>query len=760
MRANALACLAMLLTVRAESSTPPAQRSFSVADAITMTRFNSPNENLASDAPMFSPDGKHFLVITSKGLLRTDRVETSLWAYNTDQVRRFADGADAMPARKLLARVAAVPISEAPSSHAPVVKQVSWSDDSASIYYLAEIANGRWQLCQAHVDTAAVRRVTPAQETVRYYGVHGRTIVYLRASALPPGTEGATGTVQRENPLFHSIRGRTIESLMVQRDPNRPVLVQLCIIRGGRRRVLERPYVDSGYDGVYTPDVLSISPDERTLVRSRPAPAVPTSWSRFEPVQGYGTLRIDTASIEAHSPYNYFRPRQLFAVDLRTGKGAALVDGPLATQLGYADVQSVAWSKTGSTLLFTGSFMTSGDQHQQPEDTRPCSAAVWQRETQKATCLVRSRWDMLRQQTTPEALPLTAASLDQTGLTVDLRYSYPGRDCVAEQYRMESGVWQLAARQTGALAVSDRRTPGQTMTVLIDQAVDRRPVLSTVDVHGAHRLLWDPNRWLARVSMGRASILHWRDKSDYEWTGALVLPVGYQPGRRYPLVIQTHGVQPFRFLTDGFYPTGMAAQALASAGFVVLQIETRRTHYTLPQEVNDQLQGFDSAIEELAMHGIIDPTRVGLAGFSRTCWYVEHALVSEPHRFAAATIADGVDQGYLQYRLFGDTPNIKADSETIHGGTPALENLSSWAARAPAFSADRIQTPLLIQALGQRSILMEWEIYSSLFRRSLPVEFLYFPQAQHILQSPQELFHSQQAVVDWFRSWIQGEERP
>ena len=759
MRANALACLAMLLTVHAESSTPPAQRSFSVADAITMTRFNSPNENLASDAPMFSPDGKHFLVITSRGLLRTNRIETSLWVYNTDQVRRFADGGDAMPARKLLARVAAVPISEAPSSHAPVVKQVSWSDDSASIYYLAEIANGRWQLCQARVDTGAVRRVTPTQETVRYYSVHGRTIVYLRASALPPGTEGATGTVQRENPLFHSIRGRTIESLMVQRDPNLPVLVQLCIIRGGRRRVLERPYVDSGYDGVYTPDVLSISPDERTLVRSRPAPAVPTSWSRFEPVQGYGTLRIDTASIEAHSPYNYFRPRQLFAVDLRTGKGAALVDGPLATQLGYADVQSVAWSKTGSTLLFTGSFMTAGDQHQQPEDTRPCAAAVWQRETQRAVCLVRSRWDMLRQQTSSEALPLTAASLEKTGTLVELHYSFPGRESVTEQYG-NKGAWRLVALLAGAPAAEGHEAFGKSNTVSVDQAVDRRPVLSVLGVHGSHRLLWDPNEWLSHVSLGRTSILHWHGKGDYEWTGVLVLPVGYQPGRRYPLVIQTHGVQPFRFLTDGFYPTGMAAQALASAGFVVLQIETRRTHYTLPQEVDDQLRGFDSAIEELARQGIIDPTRVGLAGFSRTCWYVEQALVSEPNRFAAATIADGVDQGYLQYRLFGDTPNIKADSETIHGGTPALKNLSSWAARAPAFSADRIQTPLLIQALGQRSILMEWEIYSSLFQRSLPVEFLYFPQAQHILQSPQELFHSQQAVVDWFRSGIQGEERP
>jgi hypothetical protein len=41
-----------------------------------------------------------------------------------------------------------------------------------------------------------------------------------------------------------------------------------------------------------------------------------------------------------------------------------------------------------------------------------------------------------------------------------------------------------------------------------------------------------------------------------------------------------------------------------------------------------------------------------------------------------------------------------------------------------------------------------------------PVELVYFPQGQHILQRPLERLASQQGNVDWFRFWLKNEEDP
>jgi len=68
--------------------------------------------------------------------------------------------------------------------------------------------------------------------------------------------------------------------------------------------------------------------------------------------------------------------------------------------------------------------------------------------------------------------------------------------------------------------------------------------------------------------------------------------------------------------------------------------------------------------------GLIDPARVGIIGFSRTCYYVEEALIRDPTRFAAATIADGVDESYIQY-LTGVGWSVQVpEQEAIYGAKP------------------------------------------------------------------------------------------
>jgi hypothetical protein len=140
---------------------------------------------------------------------------------------------------------------------------------------------------------------------------------------------------------------------------------------------------------------------------------------------------------------------------------------------------------------------------------------------------------------------------------------------------------------------------------------------------------------------------------------------------------------------------------------------------------------------------------------------VESALIHDPKRFAAATIADGVDASYLQELLFFTVGTPFHHGEIIYGARPFGEGLrQNWVQRAPGFHLDRIQAPLRIETIGATSLLEEWEIYASLTAQGKPVDLIYFPSGEHILQKPLERLASQQGNVDWFRFWLKGEEDP
>jgi len=304
------------------------------------------------------------------------------------------------------------------------------------------------------------------------------------------------------------------------------------------------------------------------------------------------------------------------------------------------------------------------------------------------------------------------------------------------------------------------------LSAVIKQNLNIPPALWVTDLRTKKtKKLWDPNPHFTAMKFGTASIFHWRDSSGYEWVAGLVKPPDYIPGKRYPLVIQTHGFIANEFMTDGVFTTAFAAKPLASAGIVVLEMGWNPNHFITAQEIPDQIRGFKSAIDRLTSIGLVDRKRVGIIGFSRTCYHVEGALINDPQLFVAASITDGVDESYVQYLLWGASmqpldKQAANESNVIYGATPFGKGLLTWAKDTLGFHLNRIQTPVLIGALGRDSILSEWEIYSSLRMQKKPVDLIYIPDGQHILQKPLDRLASQQGSVDWFRFWLQGYEDP
>jgi dipeptidyl aminopeptidase/acylaminoacyl peptidase len=120
-------------------------------------------------------------------------------------------------------------------------------------------------------------------------------------------------------------------------------------------------------------------------------------------------------------------------------------------------------------------------------------------------------------------------------------------------------------------------------------------------------------------------------------------------------------------------------------------------------------------------------------------------------------VADGADFSYVQYLFDGDD---SGHDERIHGGKPLGKNLANYMSLSVASNSDKIKAPLRIEAISPYSVLDEWELFSSLKMQHKPVDLIYFPDGQHILQKPLERLASQQGNVDWFRFWLQGYEDP
>lgn len=718
-------------------------RYFTVRDSIEMARFVR-NEH----EPKFSPDGKHFAVVTSRGILHSNEIESTLWVFGSEEVQellRVGNGTKQC-APMIAARVAAVPQQQYFDSYEPLITELRWLPDSKGILFLAQRADGQRELRQVTLASRTVRSVTPGNYDVMQFGFARGAIVYAAQSR---------ETTSKKTPFeSEAVTGVPLTDILFPGMSKSQQPVELWFARNGRTRKVVDPISSQVLRLAKLPlpqSVMALSSDGQTAVVLVPSRSIPKLWESYVPSFAY--LQLHSSDSEATKVY---WPAQYGTVDLSSGKLNILVDAPNAWALGSADTNQAVWTSDGKKLLLTNTYLPldTADMSEKSKRLHHCAAVVVERVSKTSDCVVFSDSDRAKRH-------LLSASFGEDDRQVILTFWNSPNTITHEEYRYTDGAWHFVRLRTDpkyqAITYESSEPEGKGFSVTIKQDLNTPPALWVVGRETAQKKIWDPNPQLAALNLGEASEFRWKDKTGHEWIGGLVRPPDYVPGNRYPLVIQTHGFQADEFMTDGAYTTAFAARPLAAAGMVVLQVPTRHDHPVSEAEASDQIEGFRSAIERLAADGLIDPERVGIIGFSRTCYYVETALITDPKLFTAATIADGVDESYMQYLLFG-IGKSNDEPEQIYGHPPFGNSLKDWIDQAPGFHLDRVLTPVRIEAIGPGSVLAEWEIYASLWKQGKPVDLIYLPDGDHILQKPLERLASQQGDVEWFRFWLKGEE--
>ena len=112
--------------------------SFSVKDDIAMVRFSEPSfdPNVSgSETAKLSPDGDYVAILTTKGLLASDKIESDLSVFRLKEVSAFVEGAGPRPQPRVIASIVSYPHREQTAAYAPVIKDLRWSSEGRGIYF-------------------------------------------------------------------------------------------------------------------------------------------------------------------------------------------------------------------------------------------------------------------------------------------------------------------------------------------------------------------------------------------------------------------------------------------------------------------------------------------------------------------------------------------------------------------------------------------------------------------------------------------------
>jgi dipeptidyl aminopeptidase/acylaminoacyl peptidase len=132
------------------------------------------------------------------------------------------------------------------------------------------------------------------------------------------------------------------------------------------------------------------------------------------------------------------------------------------------------------------------------------------------------------------------------------------------------------------------------------------------------------NPSLSTNTLGVQQVIRYSARDGLEIEGLLLLPVGYEKGKKYPLIVAVHGGPESHYSNGWLTSYGEPGQVLAGRGYTVFYPNYRAsTGYGvefaaqgLGDPAGKEFDDIADGIEYLAGEGIADRSRVGLGGGS------------------------------------------------------------------------------------------------------------------------------------------------
>ncbi|MGB9070544.1 MAG: hypothetical protein WCC21_18395 [Candidatus Acidiferrales bacterium] len=655
---------------------------------------------------LFDPTGSHFVVVIKRASIASNSNTETLLMYKSERMEDTAE-----PPKTL--------VSLSSRSNEPPIRQIKWAPDGHAIYFIGTNMNDSSQVYRVDVRTLKLTRMTSSASSVTAYdvsfGKRGQVIFAADERLVESRAirdmrlNGFTVTDQRPEQLISADWAKTHHARLFIQDSEQVVGRAAGLV--GVKSIGDC-LIPPVYDLTQDP-VLQFSPDGRYAIAICRPSERPGEWQHY--------LR----------PHMVDLADRVMLIDPLEVSMSSLWDTPVG------EGEGIVWAGDATTVILTGSYSPAEDM-QHRVIAVDIKSRAWREIPVRGPVLV---WD--------NSLDALEAESDRSG-----------HPLATDVYRRGDGGW---SRQNIDIPAGMEKDPKHRFEVFATGNMEYGGTISIRELASAAvRPLITLNTNLSKRVASSTKRLEWTSKDGSVCSGTLYLPYGFIAGKKYPLVIQKQGRADDPPYLDGPYHGAFAAQALATIGIAVLQVpewaENDNSNHI--DEGPLETASIEGAIDQLAAQGLVDPQRVGLIGFSRTGYQVLYSITHSRYHFAAATVDDSVNFGYMEY--FVDAPfsmDLKEEFEDHkYGGGPFGSHWKAWLERSPIFGLNKVKTPIRFEAHGPSSVLGTWDAYETMRMLGEPAELMYFPEGEHQLVRPLERLNSQQGDVEWFAFWLLGRE--
>lgn len=326
-----------------------------------------------------------------------------------------------------------------------------------------------------------------------------------------------------------------------------------------------------------------------------------------------------------------------------------------------------------------------------------------------------------------------------------------------------NAVRPLIQEQAAVRATQDEETG----RILLNYSDPRTPptffaVASARDL--ATRSAWvqltDANPATRQFALGDEQEITWTSTDGRKVGGILVKPVGYQPGRRYPLIVAIHGGPAAADVLN--FNGGYGAQVYAGAGYAVLMPNYRNsTNYGQKFKIESQgdyftkgYQDIMTGVDHLIADGLVDSTKMGVLGWSAgghwSNWILTHT-----NRFKAISTGAGVFNWISMYGE-SDTQRVR---QWYLGDKLYFDDMEHWWKQSPAAYIKNAKTPTMIHVVDNDPRVprpQSEELHMALKRLDVPTEFFVYPGNTHGIPDARNQLLKSTAELAWMDYYVRS----
>ena len=336
----------------------------------------------------------------------------------------------------------------------------------------------------------------------------------------------------------------------------------------------------------------------------------------------------------------------------------------------------------------------------------------------------------------------------------------------------EFDAWNSDMQLTTLIKL-DERVSGLQKAKDSDAVIFSRSTFSRSPDIWASTLKFKNTRRMSRINpqqdnyrWGTAELVHWEATDGQPLDGILYKPEGFDPDKKYPLMVYFYERNSDNLHT---YYVPEAERSIINFSFYVSRgyvVFIPDIPYSVgepgPSAANAVLPGVESIVER----GYIDPERIGMQGHS---WggYQTAYLVTVTDMFACAesgapvsnmtSAYGGIRWGSGMSRMFQ-----YEKTQSRIGGT-LWEARDKYLANSPLFTADKINTPLLILH-NDEDTAVPWyqgiELFVALRRLERPAWMLNYNGDPHWVMKDANRIDFAKRMQQFFDHYLKGDPMP